>query len=192
VYWYLQKSEGATKRQIYLGPESPDLLERIAKAGEKAAAHRGEMSLVYELDLIHTSHQRVFRSIVGHTRARTSGCRLPMNLGSAVSVLRFVKEPNYDLMAITATLGEMIPELVVEARSTHPLVASALRSNDDVGQLIVGVAAPQTRTRIQAALRDQSAVFRRPRSRRVPVRSGSPPSGQELDRRVQDEDAESA
>jgi hypothetical protein len=38
TYWYLQKSEGATKRQIYLGPESPDLLERIDKAGEKAAA----------------------------------------------------------------------------------------------------------------------------------------------------------
>jgi hypothetical protein len=50
-----------------------------------------------------------------------------------------VKEPNYNLMAITATLAEMIPELVVEARSTHPLVASALRSNGDVGQIIVGV-----------------------------------------------------
>ena len=38
TYWYLQKSEGATKRQIYLGPEAPDLLERIGKAEENAAA----------------------------------------------------------------------------------------------------------------------------------------------------------
>ncbi|MDP9360839.1 MAG: GSU2403 family nucleotidyltransferase fold protein [Acidobacteriota bacterium] len=29
TYWYLQKSEGATKRQIYLGRESPELLDRI-------------------------------------------------------------------------------------------------------------------------------------------------------------------
>lgn len=34
TYWYLQKSEGATKRQIYLGVESPALLERIQAAGE--------------------------------------------------------------------------------------------------------------------------------------------------------------
>jgi hypothetical protein len=29
TYWYLQKSEGATKRQIYLGAESPALLEQV-------------------------------------------------------------------------------------------------------------------------------------------------------------------
>ena len=34
TYWYLQKSEGATKRQIYLGAESPALLERIRAVGE--------------------------------------------------------------------------------------------------------------------------------------------------------------
>lgn len=32
TYWYLQRSEGATKRQIYLGPESPALLDSIATA----------------------------------------------------------------------------------------------------------------------------------------------------------------
>ncbi len=36
MYWYRQKSEGRTKRQIYLGPETPELLDRIGKAGEKA------------------------------------------------------------------------------------------------------------------------------------------------------------
>jgi hypothetical protein len=29
TYWYLQKSEGATKRQIYLGAESPAILEQV-------------------------------------------------------------------------------------------------------------------------------------------------------------------
>lgn len=29
TYWYLQKSEGATKRQIYLGAESPEILAQI-------------------------------------------------------------------------------------------------------------------------------------------------------------------
>ncbi len=36
TYWYAQRSEGAAKRQIYLGPESPALLNRI----ETATAHR--------------------------------------------------------------------------------------------------------------------------------------------------------
>jgi len=36
VYWYEQRSEGSAKRQIYLGPESQELLERI----ESSAAGR--------------------------------------------------------------------------------------------------------------------------------------------------------
>lgn len=35
TYWYLQKSEGATKRQIYLGPETPELLERIRRSADR-------------------------------------------------------------------------------------------------------------------------------------------------------------
>ena len=35
TYWYLQRSEGATKRQLYLGPESPALLASMAKAREE-------------------------------------------------------------------------------------------------------------------------------------------------------------
>jgi hypothetical protein len=34
TYWYLQKSNGATKRQIYLGPESPEVLEKMRTAGD--------------------------------------------------------------------------------------------------------------------------------------------------------------
>ena len=35
TYWYLQKSEGATKRQIYIGAESPALLERMRHAEQQ-------------------------------------------------------------------------------------------------------------------------------------------------------------
>lgn len=35
TYWYLQQSAGATKRQIYLGPDSPELLERMQAASEQ-------------------------------------------------------------------------------------------------------------------------------------------------------------
>jgi hypothetical protein len=38
TYWYAQRSEGATKRQIYLGPESPALLARL----EAASNHRAD------------------------------------------------------------------------------------------------------------------------------------------------------
>lgn len=44
TYWYLQKSEGATKRQVYLGAESLELLERMRTAGRQrsiAAADEG-------------------------------------------------------------------------------------------------------------------------------------------------------
>jgi len=34
-YWYLQRSEGGNKRQIYLGAESPALLQQIGKATEQ-------------------------------------------------------------------------------------------------------------------------------------------------------------
>src|SRR5437868_13419772 len=34
-YWYLQRSEGAKKRQIYLGPESAALLEEMRAAIEQ-------------------------------------------------------------------------------------------------------------------------------------------------------------
>jgi hypothetical protein len=41
TYWYLQKSEGATKRQVYLGAETPELLERISTATQ----HRSSIAL---------------------------------------------------------------------------------------------------------------------------------------------------
>jgi hypothetical protein len=37
TYWYAQRSEGAAKRQIYLGPESPALLARIEAASNQRA-----------------------------------------------------------------------------------------------------------------------------------------------------------
>lgn len=37
TYWYAQRSEGAAKRQIYLGPESPALLARIEAATTQRA-----------------------------------------------------------------------------------------------------------------------------------------------------------
>ncbi len=38
TYWYLQRSEGASKRQIYLGRETPELLERMDSASAQRAA----------------------------------------------------------------------------------------------------------------------------------------------------------
>lgn len=38
TYWYLQRSEGAAKRQIYLGPESPELLAQMEIASSQRAA----------------------------------------------------------------------------------------------------------------------------------------------------------
>jgi hypothetical protein len=37
TYWYLQKSEGAAKRQIYIGPESPQLLAQIETSAKQRA-----------------------------------------------------------------------------------------------------------------------------------------------------------
>jgi hypothetical protein len=37
TYWYLQRSEGAAKRQIYLGAESRELLEQIEAASTQRA-----------------------------------------------------------------------------------------------------------------------------------------------------------
>ncbi len=37
TYWYEQRSEGAAKRQLYLGPESPQLLARIDAASTQKA-----------------------------------------------------------------------------------------------------------------------------------------------------------
>lgn len=37
TYWYLQRSEGASKRQIYLGPESRELLAQIEAASDQRA-----------------------------------------------------------------------------------------------------------------------------------------------------------
>lgn len=37
TYWYAQRSEGAAKRQLYLGPESPALLARIEAASNQRA-----------------------------------------------------------------------------------------------------------------------------------------------------------
>jgi len=42
TYWYLQRSEGTAKRQIYLGPESPHLLARIDSATAHRAAAAGD------------------------------------------------------------------------------------------------------------------------------------------------------
>jgi hypothetical protein len=37
TYWYLQQSEGARKRQIYVGAESPELLDRMRASTEQRA-----------------------------------------------------------------------------------------------------------------------------------------------------------
>jgi hypothetical protein len=42
TYWYLQRSEGAGKRQIYLGPESAELLARIEAASNHRALSAGD------------------------------------------------------------------------------------------------------------------------------------------------------
>lgn len=42
TYWYLQRSEGAAKRQIYLGPESPQLLARMDETSSHRAAAAGD------------------------------------------------------------------------------------------------------------------------------------------------------
>lgn len=55
TYWYLQKSEGAAKRQIYVGAESPQLLAQI----EAAADHRSSV----------TADEKRRREIVGMLEA---------------------------------------------------------------------------------------------------------------------------
>lgn len=42
TYWYLQRSEGARKRQIYLGRESPELLARMESASNQRALSAGD------------------------------------------------------------------------------------------------------------------------------------------------------
>lgn len=46
TYWYLQRSEGATKRQIYVGPESPELLAQIDQRAGVAVDERQRRDLV--------------------------------------------------------------------------------------------------------------------------------------------------
>lgn len=42
VYWYVQRSEGATKRQIYLGPETPELLLTMEAASQQREARTAD------------------------------------------------------------------------------------------------------------------------------------------------------
>ena len=42
TYWYAQRSEGAVKRQIYLGPESPSLLVQIESTSTQRALAGGD------------------------------------------------------------------------------------------------------------------------------------------------------
>lgn len=49
TYWYVQRKDGGRKRQIYLGPESPDLLETIGRSEEARAALAEEESRRREL-----------------------------------------------------------------------------------------------------------------------------------------------
>jgi hypothetical protein len=42
VYWYVQRSEGAAKRQIYLGPETPELLATMEAASQQRDARSGD------------------------------------------------------------------------------------------------------------------------------------------------------
>lgn len=45
-YWYLQRSEGATKRQIYLGVESPEILAQVESRGAARLDERHRRELV--------------------------------------------------------------------------------------------------------------------------------------------------
>src|SRR5260370_42323877 len=49
TYWYVQKSEGARKRQIYLGAESPQLLDRIRVAAERRSGAAADENRQREL-----------------------------------------------------------------------------------------------------------------------------------------------
>ena len=53
TYWYLQKSQGEKKHQIYLGPETPPLLEWIARARSTSA----------DLDIERTNLSRISRML---------------------------------------------------------------------------------------------------------------------------------
>jgi hypothetical protein len=49
TYWYLQRSEGAGKRQIYLGPESPALLASMETAKQQKLAARQDREQISQI-----------------------------------------------------------------------------------------------------------------------------------------------
>lgn len=49
VYWYVQRSEGAAKSQIYLGPETPELLRTMDAAAQQREARAGDETRRREL-----------------------------------------------------------------------------------------------------------------------------------------------
>lgn len=54
-YWYLQKSEGRAKRQLYLGPDSPALRSWMTKVREEREATRSQVEAVVRLSAMLTS-----------------------------------------------------------------------------------------------------------------------------------------
>ncbi|MCA1732199.1 MAG: hypothetical protein LC732_01190 [Acidobacteria bacterium] len=49
VYWYVQRSEGAAKSQIYIGPETPELLRTMDGLARQREARTGDETLRREL-----------------------------------------------------------------------------------------------------------------------------------------------
>jgi len=52
-YWYFQTRVGEKRTQRYVGPETPELLERIAHHGKDAIRTRASLPRVHACAIIH-------------------------------------------------------------------------------------------------------------------------------------------
>jgi hypothetical protein len=135
IYWYVQRKDGVRKRQVYLGPESSELLEAIDRSEEARSALAEEESRRRELVtmlvaggmaaeqaaiggvLTTLSDAGLFRA--GAVLAGTEAFRCLANLLGVRFQQQNLQTADVDL-AIRVGIGEVRTDLLEELRASDP------------------------------------------------------------------------
>jgi hypothetical protein len=135
TYWYVQRKDAGRKRQIYLGPESPELLEAIARSEEARTALAEEESRRRELVtmlvaggmaseqaaiggvLTTLSDAGLFRA--GAVLAGTQAFRSMANMLGVRFQQQNLQTADVDL-AISVGIGALRTDLLEELRASDP------------------------------------------------------------------------
>ncbi len=176
TYWYLQRSEGAGKRQIYLGRQSPELLARIGAASSQRATkapderRRREIVMMLEAGGMFretASIAVVLRVLADASVFRAGGVLVGTQAFTCIANLLGVSFEKESLRTADVDVAHDVSIPLGLSEETHVDMLERLRAHDPAFFAVPGLNSPEPSTSFKVRGRDLRVDFLTPATRRA-------------------------